>query len=92
MLAATCAQPDKTDTMKNEKIPITNMPPGWHTSHPVRNEDLNQDRMRELEKARIAHLPQTILHLENRIVSLHKQIAEELRLLDEARQNREARG
>ncbi len=78
--------------MKNEKIPITNIPPGWHTGHPVRDEDLNQDRLRELEKARIAHLPQTILHLENRIVSLYKQIAEELRLFDEARQNREARG
>ncbi len=77
--------------MKNEKIPITNMPPGWRTSHPVRNEDLNQDSLRELEEARIAHLPQTILHLENRIVSLHKQLAKAERLLVESRKELEDR-
>ncbi len=74
------------------KRPINTLNPKWNTGNPVRDEDLNQDRLRELEKVRIANLPNYIIHLENRIMSLHKQIAEELRLLDEARQNREARG
>ena len=73
-------------------MPIHEMDPKWNTGHPVRDEDLNQDRLRELEKARIAHLPQTILHLENRIVSLHKQMAKAERLLAEARKELEARG
>lgn len=77
--------------MEKEKRQINEMDPKWNTGHPVRREDLNQDRLRELEEARIARLPQTILHLENRLVSLHKQIAEELRLLDEASKELEAR-
>jgi 5'-nucleotidase len=36
--------------MKNEKKPIKDFPPGWNTGHPVRREDLNQDRLRELEE------------------------------------------
>ncbi len=77
--------------MKKEKMPIHEMDPKWNTGHPVRREDLNQDRLRELEKARIAHLPHTITHLENRIVSLHKQMAKAERLLAEARNQLEAR-
>lgn len=67
------------------KRPINTLDPKWNNGHPVRDKDLNQDRLRELEKARIAHLPQTILHLENRIVSLHKQMAKVEELLAEAR-------
>ena len=51
----------------------------------MRDEDLNQDRLRELEKGRIVNLPNYILHLENRIVALHKQMAKAERLLAEAR-------
>ncbi len=36
--------------MKNEKKPIEDLPSGWHTGHPVKREDLNQDRFRELER------------------------------------------
>jgi hypothetical protein len=77
--------------MKPRKLPIGILNPKWNTGHPVRDEDLNQDRLCELEKARIANLNNYIVHLENRIVTLHKQIAEALRLYDKARKNREAR-
>jgi hypothetical protein len=35
--------------MKKEKMPIHEMDPKWNTGCPVRREDLNQDRLRELE-------------------------------------------
>lgn len=73
--------------MKRPKKPIAPLTPGWNTSHgePRGDQHLNQDRLRELEKARIAHLPQTITHLENRIVALHKQLAKAQKLLAEAK-------
>jgi hypothetical protein len=74
------------------KRPINTLEPKWNTGCPVCDEDLNQDRLRELEKLCIANLPNYIIHLENRIMSLHKQIAEELRFLYEAKKKREARG
>lgn len=78
--------------MKPTEKPLFEFDPKWNTGRPVRPEDLNQDRLRELEKARIAHLPQTILHLENRIVSLRKQMAKAERLLAEARKELEGSG
>jgi uncharacterized coiled-coil protein SlyX len=73
--------------MKDPKKPLSSLPPGWNTSHgePRGQQYLNEHRLRELEEARIACLPQTILHLEERIVSLHKQLAKAERLLAEAR-------
>lgn len=37
--------------MKNEKKLSKDFPPGWHTGHPVKREDLNQERFRDPEKA-----------------------------------------
>ncbi len=79
--------------MKHPEKPLSSLPPDWNTSHgePRGQQYLNEHRLRELEEARIACLPQTILHLENRIVSLHKQMAKAERLLAEARKELEER-
>ena len=73
--------------MKPPKKPISPLTPGWNTSHgePRGDQHLNQDRLRALEEARIAHLPNYIDHLEKRLISLDKQKEKALRLLAEAR-------
>ena len=48
--------------------------PNYHTGHPVPDSELNQNRLRAIEKARINALPQTILKLEKRIAMLQKQL------------------
>jgi hypothetical protein len=36
--------------MKKEKKPINDFPSGCHTGHPVSREDLNEQKLRELEE------------------------------------------
>ncbi len=59
--------------MKTKK-PLFQHHPNYHTGHPVPNSELNQNRLRAIEKARILALPQTILKLEARIAMLQKQL------------------
>lgn len=66
--------------MKNEKKPIKDFPPGWNTGHPVRREDLNQDRLRELEEglkqAGIVSKPKTLfIDMDNVLVDFSSGIA-----------------
>ena len=79
--------------MKPPKKPLARPAYGQTTAHgePRGTDHLNQDRLRALEEARIAHLPEYILHLEKRIASLHRQIDKTERLLAEARKEQEQR-
>ena len=73
--------------MKPPKKPIKRPAYGQTTADgaPCGTAHLNQDRLRALEEARIAALPDTIAHLEKRLVSLAKQKEKAERLLAEAR-------
>ncbi|MBP9150662.1 MAG: hypothetical protein KBF73_00120 [Flavobacteriales bacterium] len=59
--------------MKTKKR-LAALDPNYHTGHPVPNSELNQNRLRAIEKACILALPQTILKLEKRIAMLQKQL------------------
>ena len=59
--------------MKTKKR-LAPIDPNYHTGHPVPNSELNQNRLRAIEKARLKALPQTILKLEARLAMLQKQL------------------
>lgn len=73
--------------MKPPKKRLAYPPIGITTAHgePSGTAHLNQDRLRVLEEARIAHLPEYIAHLEKRLNSLAKQKEKTEKLLAEAR-------
>lgn len=76
--------------MKTKKR-LAPLEPGRTTAHgqPSGTDHLNQDRLRAIEEARIANLPQYIAHLEKRLISLAKQKEKVERLLAEARKELE---
>jgi 5'-nucleotidase len=61
--------------MRKEKKTINVMDPGWNTGHPVKREDLNQERLRDLEKGRRVQRKTLFIDMDNVLVDFPSGIA-----------------